>query len=92
VEILLCRSSAQKIGTDSGKKLQKKNKIKLKLNNTTSPADLPDRYFINANHYSVKKSAAILFKFDKAQGLTKTSTPLSPNLNLPIESYSCTSK
>jgi hypothetical protein len=28
VEILLCRGSAQKIGTNSGKKLQKKNKPK----------------------------------------------------------------
>lgn len=27
----------------------------------------PDSYFINADHYSVKKSAAILFTFDKGQ-------------------------
>lgn len=28
---------------------------------------LPDRYFINTNHYSVKTSAALLFTFDKGQ-------------------------
>jgi len=40
VEILLCRGSAQKIETDSGKKLLK-NKIKLKLNDQQIKLQLP---------------------------------------------------
>ncbi len=42
VEILLCRGSAQKIGTDSGKKLQKNNIKTKKILNTIVDANHPN--------------------------------------------------
>jgi len=42
VKILLCRGSAQKIGTDSGKKLQKNNIKPQKILNTIDDANHPN--------------------------------------------------
>jgi len=41
---------------------------------------LADSYFINANHYSVKKIITILFTFDKGQ---KTNTDKHGNTGKP---------
>jgi hypothetical protein len=56
VEILLCRGSAQKIGTDSGKKLQKNNIKRKKYNKKLPQGDRNSQNQTKAPKHTAKNT------------------------------------